>query len=90
MRNARTCDAALRPRPWIQEERLRWVAGLAMTCAAIALFVTAVIVAPASTRANNRLCLEQAANDAHVSLDAFFQNPANQDALVQAITLCSR
>ncbi|PCE22914.1 hypothetical protein BWP39_24845 [Paraburkholderia acidicola] len=57
---------------------------------AIALLITAVAIAPASVRANNTLCFQQVANDEHVSLEAFFQNPAQQDAFIQAVTLCSR
>jgi hypothetical protein len=64
--------------------------GIAIAVAAIALFLMAVASAPASIRANNNLCLRQVANDEHASLEAFFQSPAEQDAFVQAITVCSR
>ena len=56
----------------------------------IVLLLTAVALAPAGIRANNAQCLRQVANDEHVSLEAFFQNPSQQDAFVQAVTLCSR
>jgi hypothetical protein len=69
---------------------VRWTIGIAIAVAAVALLVTATAYAPASIRANNDLCLQQVANDEHVSLEAFFQNPAQQDAFVQAITICSR
>jgi hypothetical protein len=69
---------------------VRWAAGIAIAVAAIALFLTAVAYAPESIRANNNLCLQQVANDEHASLEAFFQNPAQQDAFVQAVTVCSR
>lgn len=75
---------------WLSEGGLRWALGSAVSLIAIGLFVAAAIYAPDSTRANNRLCLQQLANDEHTSLEAFFQNPAEQDAFVQAVTVCSR
>ena len=72
------------------EGRRHWVVGIAITLVILALFATAVGFAASSVRANTTLCLRQAANDEHVSLEAFFQNPAEQDALVAAITACSR
>jgi len=50
----------------------------------------AVVKAPSSVRSNNTRCLQQVANEEHVSLEAFFQNPAAQDAMVQAMEVCSR
>jgi hypothetical protein len=41
-------------------------------------------------RSNNMRCLQQVANEEHASLEAFFQNPTEQDALVQAMNVCSR
>jgi hypothetical protein len=75
---------------WISEDGLRWAIGIAIAAIGVTLFLTAVAIAPASVRANNTLCLQQVANDEHLSLEAFFQNPAQQDAFVQAVTLCSR
>jgi hypothetical protein len=69
---------------------MQWAVGVAITATALALFLIAVAYAPTSIRANNNLCLQQIANDEHVSLEAFFQNPIEQDAFVQAITICSR
>jgi hypothetical protein len=69
---------------------IRWAVGIAVAVAAIGAFLMAIACAPASIRANNNLCLQQVANDEHTTLEAFFQNPAEQDALVQAITICSR
>jgi hypothetical protein len=56
----------------------------------LALFAMAVAFAPSSVRANTSLCLKQVANDEHVSLEAFFQSPAEQDAFAEAISACSR
>lgn len=67
-----------------------WVVGIANMLLILALFVLAVAKAPSSARSNNMRCLQQVANEEHVSLEAFFQNPAEQDALVQAMNVCSR
>lgn len=81
---------SLRRRSWRSGNGVRWTVGIAVALAAIGSFLAAVACAPASIRANNNLCLEQVANDEHATLEAFFQNPAEQDAFVQAITVCSR
>ncbi|WGS52481.1 hypothetical protein LFL96_30300 [Paraburkholderia sp. D15] len=75
---------------WISERGLRWALGATIWIVAIGLIVVAALYAPDSTRANTRRCLEQVANEEHTSLDAFFQNPAQQDALAQAMTVCAR
>jgi hypothetical protein len=77
-------------RAWKLRDGVRWTVGASVAAVAIALFLMAVALAPASIRANNDLCLQQVANDEHTSLEAFFQNPDQQDAFVQAITVCSR
>lgn len=69
---------------------MRWAIGITIAVGAVALLLAATAYAPASIRVSNNLCLQQVANDEHVSLEAFFQNPAQQDAFVQAITICSR
>ena len=75
----------------IYRRRCRSIAVATNGCfATTAFFIVAVVQAPASIRANNENCLRQIANDEHVSLEAFFQNPAQQDAFVQAMTVCSR
>ncbi|WP_122156740.1 hypothetical protein [Paraburkholderia sp.] len=83
------CEASQR-RALKAEGKRHWTIGIAITLVAIALFAIAAVLAVSSVRANNTLCLQQVANDEHTSLDAFFQNPAQQDALVEAATLCSR
>lgn len=67
-----------------------WAVGIAVTLLLAALFATALHLAAPSARANTTLCLQQFANDEHVSLEAFFQNPAQQDTFVEAMTVCSR
>ena len=83
------CEARQR-RALKAEEKRHWTIAIGITLAIIALFAIAAGWVASSVRANNILCLQQVANDEHVSLDAFFQNPAQQDALVEAATLCSR
>jgi hypothetical protein len=95
MRNASTQSPAapqrFQPESWRSGDGARWTASIAIAAAAIALLFMAVVRVPAaSINANNNLCLQQIANDEHTSLEAFFQNPAEQDAFVQAITVCSR
>jgi hypothetical protein len=90
MRNAPTRTGSLQQRSRRSGDGLRWTVGIAIAGAAIGALLVAVACAPQSIRANNNLCLQQIANDEHTSLDAFFQNPAEQDAFVQAITICSR
>lgn len=63
----------------------------AMWAAAICtLLIVAVAYAPSSVRSNNARCIEDLAAQEHVSLEAFFQNPAEQNALAQAAEQCSR
>jgi hypothetical protein len=83
------CEAA-QLRTLKAEETRHWIVGTLATLVLVALFATALHFAEPSARANTTLCLQQFANDAHVSLEAFFQNPAQQDAFVEAMTVCSR
>jgi hypothetical protein len=83
------CEIA-RLRALKAEGQRHWVVGIAITLVLLALLATALHFAAPSARANTRLCLQQFANDEHVSLEAFFQNPAQQDAFVAAMTVCSR
>jgi len=82
------CEAC--QRRTLRAEGIRhWTVGLVITLVVVALFAIAAILAVSSVRDNNTRCLQQVANDEHVSLDAFFQNPSQQDALAEATTLCS-
>jgi hypothetical protein len=94
MKSSAAHSATTRPRTqppsWITENGLRWALGATIWLVAMVIVVVAIIYAPDSTRANTRLCLEQIANEEHTSLEAFFQNPAQQDAFAQAMTICSR
>jgi TctA family transporter len=83
------CEASQRHASRATEKR-HWAVGIAITLVVLGLFAIAATFATSSVRANTTLCLKQAANDEHVSLEALFQNPAEQDAFVTAITACSR
>jgi hypothetical protein len=74
----------------ISREALHWIVGIANMCVILALFILAVVKAPSSARLNNSRCLQQIANEEHVALEAFFQNPTEQDALAQAVAICAR
>lgn len=75
---------------FLSEAGWQWLIGIANMLLILAVFVLAVVKAPSSVKSNNMRCLQQVANEEHVSLEAFFQNPAGQDALVQAMGVCSR
>jgi hypothetical protein len=77
-------------RGFVSGAGLQWVVGIANMLLILGLFALAVAKAPSSVRSNNMRCLQQVANEEHTSLEAFFQNPAEQDALVQAMNVCSR
>ncbi|SDG80466.1 hypothetical protein SAMN05216466_105241 [Paraburkholderia phenazinium] len=74
----------------ISEAGWQWMVGITNMLLILALFALAVVKAPSSAKSNNMRCLQQVANEEHASLEAFFQNPAQQDALVQAMRICSR
>lgn len=81
---------ALARRKGMSAEALHWVIAIANMLVILALFILAVVKAPSSVRANNTRCLQQIANEEHMALEAFFQNPAEQDALAQAVGVCAR
>jgi hypothetical protein len=80
----------------VVEKRMgwRWSPARAVSAASailgIAALLLALVCSVSSSRANNARCLQAFANDEHRSLEAFFQDPAPQDSLVQAIDQCSR
>ena len=80
----------------VVDERIGWrwspvrAASAVIAILGLAALLVALACSVSSSRANNARCLEAFANDEHRSLDAFFQDPALQDSLVQAIEQCSR
>ena len=67
-----------------------WIFGGVIGIALCVLLGIAIACAPAAVRSNNERCLQALAEEQHVSVEDFFQNPAGQDALVQAVTQCAR
>ena len=80
----------------VAEKRIGWrwsparAASVAVAILGLAALLVALTRSVSSNRANNARCIQAFANDEHRSLDAFFQDPALQDSLVQAIDQCSR
>ncbi|CAE6734424.1 hypothetical protein [Paraburkholderia aspalathi] len=66
------------------------VIGIALCVLLCVLLGIAIACAPAAVRSNNERCLQALAEEQHVSVEDFFQNPAGQDALAQAVTQCAR
>ncbi|MGF6976038.1 hypothetical protein QFZ94_004488 [Paraburkholderia sp. JPY465] len=79
-----------RQQDFMRVGRRRWIAGVSVVIVTMALVGAAAFCSTSSVRANNKRCLESLANDEDIALEAFFQNPAEQDALVQAVTQCAR
>ncbi|MFM0075177.1 hypothetical protein PQQ86_28890 [Paraburkholderia sediminicola] len=67
-----------------------WIFGGVMGVALCVLLGIAIACAPAAVRSNNERCLQALAEEQHVSVEDFFQNPAGQDALALAVTQCTR
>ncbi|KFX65597.1 hypothetical protein [Paraburkholderia fungorum] len=67
-----------------------WIFGAAIGLSLCILLGIAIACAPAAVRSNNERCLEALANEQHVSVEDFFQNPAKQDALALAAEQCAR
>jgi hypothetical protein len=77
----------------VTDNARRWAIAVAFAFAIVAMLVfiaTSRDGAPPHTHDRAKACLEAAANDEHASLEAFFQNPAGQDALRQASIACSK
>lgn len=86
--------AAARMGTRVSSVHVRWSAnrifGGVIGIALCVLLGIAIACAPAAIRSNNERCLQALAEEQHVSVEDFFQNPAGQDALAQAVTQCTR
>ncbi|MFM0045367.1 hypothetical protein [Paraburkholderia sediminicola] len=67
-----------------------WIFGAAIGLSLCILLGIAIACAPAAVRSNNERCLQALADEQHVSVEDFFQNPAEQDVLALAAEQCTR
>ncbi|MFM0212469.1 hypothetical protein PQQ96_34325 [Paraburkholderia sediminicola] len=69
---------------------VNWIFGAAIGLSLCVLLGVAIVCAPAAVRSNNERCLQALADEQHVGVEDFFQNPAGQDALALAVEQCAR
>lgn len=67
-----------------------WIFGAAIGLSLCILLGIAIACAPAAVRSNNERCLQALADEQHVSVEDFFQNPAKQDVLAVAAEQCAQ
>ncbi|CAN7617719.1 hypothetical protein LJR230_004484 [Trinickia sp. LjRoot230] len=68
-----------------------WALALFVALAAFALALVLLARAASVKRhAYDNACVQQMTNDEHASMEAFFQNPSGQDALLQVVVACSK
>lgn len=67
-----------------------WIFGAMFGVSLCILLGIAIACAPAAVRSNTERCLQALADEQHVSVEDFFQNPAKQDALALAAEQCTR
>jgi hypothetical protein len=67
-----------------------WIFGATFGVSLCVLLGIAIACAPAAVRSNTERCLQALADEQHVSVEDFFQNPAKQDALALAAEQCAR
>ncbi|APA89228.1 hypothetical protein BJG93_21875 [Paraburkholderia sprentiae WSM5005] len=64
--------------------------GLVFIGVVLALAVTAIIWTASRSPLKGKDCAGRIANDEHASFVAFFQDPADQDALLRSIQDCAK
>jgi hypothetical protein len=69
---------------------VNWIFGAVIGASLCILLGIAIACAPAAVRSNNERCLQALADEQHVSVEDFFQNPAEQDVLALAAEQCAR
>lgn len=69
---------------------VNWIFGATFGVSLCILLGIAIACAPAAVRSNTERCLQALADEQHVSVEDFFQNPARQDALAVAAEQCAR
>lgn len=71
-------------------ETKRWTSALVLTGLLLTLFFVAVSLVRLESRDVDQACLERTLGDEHALMEAAFQNPPEQGAIVQAMRACSR
>jgi hypothetical protein len=71
-------------------EAQRWVAGLTLIGLLMTILVIAGLYVATTPRNVNQGCLRAKMLDEHTFLEASFQTPPEQDAIVEAMRACSR
>jgi len=71
-------------------ETKHWVNALTLTWLVLTLLVAAGLSFLLAYGEVNPACFERKMNDEHTLMEAFFQNPPAQNAMMQAIHACSR
>jgi hypothetical protein len=67
-----------------------WTVGICVTLSLGASIAVTRYAASRIAPTDEIQCRTRALNDAHASMEAFFQNPSGQDALQQAIAACRK
>lgn len=67
-----------------------WIFGAVFGLSLCILLGIAIACASAAVRSNNERCMQALADEQHVSVEDFFQNPAEQNALALAAEQCAR
>lgn len=71
-------------------EAKRWTSALVVTGLLLTLFFVAVSLLRLESQPVDQACLARTLSDEHALLEASFQNPPEQGAIVQAMHACSR
>jgi hypothetical protein len=72
-----------------EAEAQRWISALTLTGLLLTLLVVAASFSSVAPRDVDRACFERKLNGEHALMEAFFQNPPEQSAVVQAMRACS-
>ncbi|CAB3795678.1 hypothetical protein [Paraburkholderia fynbosensis] len=67
----------------------QWVAALTLTGLLMTILVLAGLSGVTASRHVNQVCFRTKMNDGHTLLEASFQTPPEQDAIVEAMRACS-
>ena len=73
----------------IDAEAKRWVAALTFTGLLITIVFIAGLYVTMTAHAVNQACFQKKINDEHTLMEAFFEAPPEQDAVVNAMRACS-